>query len=153
MVCYMPENRSSAPKQKTADTAVFSVRLPTSDIDALSRAARESGVSRNRFIGILARRGSGVLDPDPKMLDAWRETLRQLVGVATNLNQLARSANRGGVIWKEEDREDVIATAKIVSKLRNDLGAIANAARLNREATVVIARLLKEREEKGIDDA
>lgn len=125
-------------------SGIFSVRLAASEIDALNRTAAAHGLSRNRLIGRLARRASGVLDPDPALLDAWEVTLRQLSGAATNLNQIARSANRGSVFWTDGDRADVARLARDVAALRRDLGAICRAARRGREASSAVSRMTAE---------
>lgn len=130
---------------KPADTTVFSVRLP---LDALARLEEAVGAlgakSRNQIIQRLIYRLIGYLDPDPGLVDLWQKHLRQVQGGYTNLNQLAKSAKRGSVIWTDDDRRDVENLHRAIIQQRQDLKAMIIAARRNREPESAIRRILRD---------
>ncbi|QFT75558.1 MULTISPECIES: hypothetical protein [unclassified Ruegeria] len=130
---------------KPSDTTVFSVRLP---LDALARLEAAVGAlgakSRNQIIQRLIYRLIGYLDPDPGLVDLWQTHLRQVQGGYTNLNQLAKSAKRGSVIWTDDDRRDVENLHRAIIQHRQDLKAMITAARRNREPESAIRRILRD---------
>ncbi len=129
---------------KPADTTVFSVRLPLDALARLEEAVTALGAkSRNQIIQRLVYRLIGYLDPDPAVLDLWQQHLRQVQGGYTNLNQLAKSAKRGSVIWTDDDRCDVENLHRAIIQHRQDLRALITAARRNREPDSAIRRILR----------
>ncbi|WP_298938268.1 hypothetical protein [uncultured Ruegeria sp.] len=130
---------------KTADTSVFSVRLPTDAIARLEDAVKSLGAkSRNQVIQRLIYRLIGHLDPDPEVVDLWRKHLSQIRGGYSNLNQIAKSAKRGTVIWTDDDRRDVANLHRAIIEHRRDLKALITAAQRSREPESVIRRLLQD---------
>lgn len=130
---------------KTSDTTVFSVRLRSDALAKLDVAWRSLGLrSRNQVVHRLIYRLIGYLDPDPALVDLWQKHLRQIQGGYTNLNQLAKSAKRGTVIWTDDDRRDVENLHRAIIEHRRDLKALIVAARANRQPDSAIRRLLKD---------
>ncbi|WP_170565805.1 hypothetical protein [Ruegeria atlantica] len=130
---------------KTADTSVFSVRLPSDAIALLESAVMSLGAkSRNQIIQRLIYKLIGYLDPDPEVVGLWQKHLRQVQGGYTNLNQLAKSAKKGAVIWTDDDRRDVENLHRSIVEMRRDLKALVTAAQRNREPESVIRRLLQD---------
>ncbi len=130
---------------KTADSTVFSVRLPSDALAKLDEAWRSLGLrSRNRVIHRLIYRLIGYLDPDPEVVDLWRKHLSQVQGGYNNLNQIAKSAKKGTVIWTDDDRRDVQNLHRAIVQHRRDLKALITAAQRNREPESVIRRLLQD---------
>lgn len=130
---------------KTSDTTVFSVRLRSDALAKLDVAWRSLGLrSRNQVVHRLIYRLIGYLDPDPALVDLWQKHLRQIQGGYTNLNQLAKSAKRGSVIWTDDDRRDVENLHRAIIEHRRDLKALIVAARANRQPDSAIRRLLKD---------
>ncbi len=130
---------------RTKETAVFSVRLPVDALERLEAAVTALGAkSRNQIIQRLIYRLIGYLDPDPALVDLWQQHLRQVQGGYTNLNQLAKSAKRGSVIWTDDDRRDVDNLHRAIIQQRQDLKALITAARRNREPEAAIRRILRE---------
>jgi len=130
---------------KPADTTVFSVRLPVDALTRLEEAVQSLGAkSRNQIILRLIYRMIGYLDPDPALVDLWQKHLRQVQGGYTNLNQLAKSAKRGSVIWTDDDRCDVENLHRAIIQHRQDLKAIITAARRNREPESATRRILRD---------
>lgn len=136
-VCY------SAKMIKEPNSTVFSVRLPTDALMRLESAVKSFGAkSRYQIIQRLIYRAIGYLDPDPAVVDLWQKHLRQVQGGYNNLNQLAKSAKRGNVIWTDDDRRDVENLHRAIVQHRRDLKAMITAARRNRESASAIRRLL-----------
>ncbi len=132
-------------ESKTSDTTVFSVRLPVDALERLEAAVTVLGAkSRNQIIQRLIYRLIGYLDPDPVVVDLWQKHLRQVQGGYTNLNQLAKSAKRGTVIWTDDDRRDVEHLHRAIIQHRQDLKAMITAARRNREPESAIRRILRD---------
>ncbi len=130
---------------KPTDTTVFSVRLPVDALECLEAAVTALGAkSRNQIILRLIYRLIGYLDPDPALVDLWQQHLRQVQGGYTNLNQLAKSAKRGTVIWTDDDRRDVENLHRAIIRHRQDLKAMIAAARRNREPESAIRRILRD---------
>ena len=144
---------------KTAATENFSVRLPIDAKARLDKAVIALGAkSRNQVIQRLVYRLIGYLDPDPAVVDLWQQHLRQVQGGYTNLNQLAKSAKRGSVIWTDDDRRDVenlhraiIQHRRAIIQHRQDLKALIIAARRNREPEAAIRRLLMDESGEGAE--
>ncbi len=82
-----------AKKEPRADRT-FSVRLTEAELAELDAQIEGSGLNRNRALRIAARRIGGFLEVDGETVEALRSINRQLAGVATNINQIAHSANR-----------------------------------------------------------
>ena len=79
-----------------SDFVVMSVKLRRSEADAFRATCASLGVRPNRAFRMIARRGSGFLEPDRAVLLELRAIVRQLSGIATNINQIARVVNRTG---------------------------------------------------------
>lgn len=119
--------------------------MPVDAKARLDRAVKSLGAkSRNQVIQRLVYRLIGYLDPDPAVVDLWQKHLRQVQGGYTNLNQLAKSAKRGTVIWTDDDRRDVENLHRAIIQHRQDLKAMITAARRNREPESAIRRILRD---------
>ncbi|PZQ46296.1 MAG: endonuclease [Rhodovulum sulfidophilum] len=85
-----PEKARKAPR---ADKLV-SVRLTEAELAELDAGIATLGIKRNRALRIAARRIGGFLEVDAELVAELRGLNRQLAGIATNINQIARAANR-----------------------------------------------------------
>ncbi|MEO1494886.1 MAG: hypothetical protein AAFV19_22305, partial [Pseudomonadota bacterium] len=92
--------------------------MSAADIDAISRAASAQGLSRNELIKRLSRHANGELAVPDEMMGAWRDTLRQLNGACNNLNQMTRTARRGLLAWREEERAEIRKIQRHVDEIR-----------------------------------
>ena len=73
---------------------VVTVRLTEAELAEFDAQIAQLGIKRNRALRIAARRIGGFLEADAAQIDALRDITRQLIGVARNINQIAKSANR-----------------------------------------------------------
>ena len=78
---------------KRADKTV-SVRLTEAELAEFDAQIATLGLNRNRALRIAARRIGGFLEADADQVAALRDLARQIVGIARNVNQIAKSANR-----------------------------------------------------------
>lgn len=96
------------------------VNLTEEERTLLEGAARRAGVSMSRYLvdssvpGRVPDRVS--VEEIAQVRDLMLETRRQLVGIATNLNQIAHQANATGQVASEA-LETARATAKFVDEL------------------------------------
>ena len=81
------------PAPVRADKTI-SVRLTEAELAEFDAQIAQIGIKRNRALRIAARRIAGFVEADQAQVDALRDITRQLIGVARNINQIAKSANR-----------------------------------------------------------
>lgn len=82
------------PKPKQRADRVIAVRLTEAELAEFDAQIAALGLNRNRALRIAARRIGGFVEADADQVAALRDVARQLVGVARNINQIAKSANR-----------------------------------------------------------
>ena len=87
------QDPEAAKKEPRADKTI-SMRLTEAELAELDAQIAGLGLNRNRALRIAARRIGGFLEVDGETVEALRSINRQLAGVATNINQIAHSANR-----------------------------------------------------------
>lgn len=81
------------PPAVRADKTI-SVRLTEAELAEFDAQIAQLGIKRNRALRIAARRIGGFVEADAAQVEALRDIARQLIGVARNINQIAKSANR-----------------------------------------------------------
>ena len=87
------QDPEKAKKEPRTDRLVC-VRLTEPELAELDAQIAALDLNRNRALRIAARRIGGFLEVDGATVEALRTINRQLAGVATNINQIAHSANR-----------------------------------------------------------
>ncbi|PZX14171.1 type IV secretion system T-DNA border endonuclease VirD1 [Palleronia aestuarii] len=83
---------ASKPAQRADRT--IAVRVTEAELAEFDTQIARLGIKRNRALRIAMRRIGGFVEADPMQVEALRDVARQLVGVARNINQIAKSANR-----------------------------------------------------------
>ena len=76
-----------------------SFKLSEADYKKLEQDVKQSGVDRSKYLRALVQ-GAGGIDKDFPMDRA--NLIRQITGIATNVNQIAKYANSQGVIYFSE---------------------------------------------------
>jgi len=122
----------------------LSARVTPEENAAFEALARELGLTRNKALRRLLRRAAGFLEPDEAAIGAWRDMARQLRGVAVNVNQLARNANAGKILWTERDRELMRETGRQSATLARALATFADGAARRAEAARAAKIILRE---------
>lgn len=74
--------------------AVVSVKLRPAEKTEFQGLCKELGVSPNWAMRSMVRQAAGFLEVDNAALDELRTITRQISGVATNINQIAKAGNR-----------------------------------------------------------
>lgn len=74
--------------------AVVSVKLRPAEKAAFQTLCKDLGVSPNWAMRSLVRQSTGYLEIQKASLDELRIITRQISGVATNINQIAKAGNR-----------------------------------------------------------
>ncbi len=74
--------------------AVVSVKLRPAEKTEFQQLCKELGMSQNRAVRSMVRQAAGFLEVDAAVLDEFRMITRQISGVATNINQIAKAGNR-----------------------------------------------------------
>lgn len=74
--------------------AVVSVKLRPAEKTEFQALCKELGVSPNWAMRSMVRQASGFLEVDKSALNELRVITRQISGVATNINQIAKAGNR-----------------------------------------------------------
>ena len=77
-----------------SDFVVMSVKMRRAEADAFRALCVELDVSVNRAFRAMARSASGYLEIGGTVEDELRAAVRQLRGIATNVNQIAKAGNR-----------------------------------------------------------
>ncbi|WP_262386621.1 T-DNA border endonuclease VirD1 (plasmid) [Roseobacter fucihabitans] len=85
------ENEAAVPVR--ADK-VISVKMTEAELAEFDAQILELGLKRNRALRIAARRIGGFVENDAETLEVLRDISRAIAGVATNINQIAKAANR-----------------------------------------------------------
>ncbi len=117
-------------KEKPASRAdkTISVRLTEAELAEFDAQIASFGMKRNRALRIAARRIGGFLEADPVQIEALRSINRQLVGVARNINQIAKSANRTRDPDYRAFMEERIALARQMASVQAQTQAILDLA-------------------------
>ena len=76
-----------------------SFKLSEADYRKLEQDAKEAGVDRSKYLRALVQGASGI---DKEFPVDRANLIRQITGIATNVNQIAKHANSQGVIYFSE---------------------------------------------------
>ena len=87
------QDPETAKKTPRADRT-FSIRVTEAELAEFDAQIEALGMKRNRALRIAMRRIGGFVEVDPATVEELRGINRQLAGIATNINQIARAANR-----------------------------------------------------------
>ena len=95
-------------KKYHSDLKGYKVSFKLSEVDyrKLEQDAKQSGVDRSKYLRALVQGASGI----DKEFPADRANLiRQITGIATNVNQIAKYANsQGAIYFSEMDKLQVL---------------------------------------------
>lgn len=102
-------NKGGRPKKGAADKLKYrlTVKMATSDYYTLKGKARSAGMSAGEFLRGCMRDGQ----VKERLTPEHTGYIRQLCGMANNLNQLAHKANAGG--FHDEKWDCKVAVARI----------------------------------------
>ena len=84
----------------------ISFKLSEADYRKLEKDAKQSGVDRSKYLRALVQGANGI---DKEFPIDRANLIRQITGIATNVNQIARYANsQGAIYFSEMDKLQVL---------------------------------------------
>lgn len=90
---WMDVGEGGAAAPKRADKTL-SIRMTAAELEEFDAQIAALGLKRSMALRIAARRIAGFVEVDAATVGALRDLVRQVGGIATNINQIARAANR-----------------------------------------------------------
>ena len=84
----------NAPKKPKRDDKVFSIRATRAEVEEFDAQLETVGMKRSQALRIAMRRIAGFVEVDPAVARELRDATKQISGIAKNVNQIARAANR-----------------------------------------------------------
>lgn len=137
------ENRETVAKK--TESKLISFRAPKAEIEAFLATAASVGIkgSSNAFRALI-RMAEGHFEMFPNALWEFNNSVIQVRGIATNLNQLTMAVNRGKLRLLDEDRALLADVRSEVLRLRKELNATRDQFEVRRGYTR--QSLLKEKE-------
>ena len=131
-----PPHARSKPEAGGGGTSAYLKAPERAALDAL--VAEHGYRSRSHLLAHLIRSAAGLASTDAESAAALREIASQLRGVAVNINQMARAANRGKLAWTAADKAEMQALSRTCGKLARQVSATAaQSARRGRAAPLV----------------
>ena len=118
---------ASSPAPKRAEKTV-SVKMTEAELAAFDEAIALAGLKRNRALRIAARRIGEFLEADAETLAVLKEVQAQIAGIARNVNQIAKSANRTHDPDYRAFMEERRDLGKALSRLDTELRTITETA-------------------------
>lgn len=98
------KNKGGRPKAKVRRDKVLRIRMSTSELFFIRSKARDAGMRVSTWI----RQSSRSARITPRWSIEQMQLLRMLSGVANNLNQLARQANSGKLLFIAQKCDTVL---------------------------------------------
>lgn len=95
-------------KKYHSDLKKYKVSFKLSEMDyrKLEQDAKQSGVDRSKYLRALVQGAGGI---DKEFPTDRANLIRQITGIATNVNQIAKYANsQGAIYFSEMDRLQVL---------------------------------------------
>ncbi len=83
-----------APKSPKREDKVFSIRATKAEVEEFDEQLAQIGMKRSQALRIAMRRIAGFVEVDADVTTELREATKQISGIAKNVNQIARAANR-----------------------------------------------------------
>ncbi|WP_426128604.1 plasmid mobilization protein [Pararhizobium sp. PWRC1-1] len=121
----MSASADNGPSRERRNKVVHA-RFSKTEIDRISRAAEDAGITVSGFVRSLTLEGAGV---HPFFTDADRAVLSLLLSdikaVGVNLNQLARSRNRGDGGRKQEEKDVINDVQRVLAIVLFELQSFA----------------------------
>ncbi len=119
-----PHERPRAGQGGGAGTSAY---LKAPERAALDRLIAEHGYrSRSHVLAHLVRSAAGLATMDAESASVFKEIATQLRGIAVNINQMARAANRGKLAWTEADKAEMQDLARGCGQLSRQVGDMAS---------------------------
>lgn len=113
---------------KKSGSVVSSIRLSADEHAFLKKLSIRFDKPISAFLKLSVRIALGVPNKEEANIRRFQSIEKQLVGMARNLNQMARSANAGRLLWQSEERNEIGKLLCEVEELRDALREYQNQA-------------------------
>ncbi len=117
-----------APDAPPRANRTIPVKLTEAELAEFDAQITRLGLNRNRALRIAARRIAGFVELDHSQVQTLREVTKQLVGIARNINQIAKSANRTREPAYRAFMEERAALGRQMAVLQADLQLLLDLA-------------------------
>ena len=107
---------------------VVTVKMTAAELAELDAAIAPLGLKRNRALRIAARRIGGFVEAAPEEVALLRDAVRQLGGIARNVNQISRAANRTGTPDYRGFMEERAALGREMARVEARMQAVLDLA-------------------------
>jgi hypothetical protein len=111
-----PKNKGGRPKAKVRRDQTLRIRINATELYMVKTKAREAGMRASTWI----RQAAKAARIAPRWTPEQMELLRMLTGMANNLNQLARQANSGKLLFIVRKCESLLAEIDDTLKYLNN---------------------------------
>jgi len=114
---------------KSPGFVTVSVKLRPAEREEFRRVCKALGVTPNRALRTMARRSAGFLETGDPVLANLSTITRQISGVSTNINQIAKAANRTREPDYRAFMEDRLELGAHLARLEDVIREIVNVGR------------------------
>lgn len=121
--------KSGGNSSDPAGFQMVSVKMRPAEAAEFKARCGEIGVTRNHALRVMARDVCGFLEVDPQALNDLKSITRQISGLATNINQIAKAGNRTLSPDYEAFMEDRRALGPELRRLEQMLQTVLNVGR------------------------
>ncbi len=128
------------PGRKARAEKTVSVKMTEAELAEFDAQIATLGIRRNRALRIAARRIGGFVEADQAQVEALRDITRQLVGVARNINQIAKAANRTRDPEYRAFMEERAALGRELARVQGQTQAILDLAARREDGLARLAR-------------
>ncbi len=132
---------------------VISVKLRRAEAEEFRRVCRELGVTPNAAFRSMARHAGGFVEIDPAARAELSDLLVQVRGIATNVNQIAKAANRKGRIELASFDEERKTLAPLLLSLQTQTRMILDTSRRKFDGRERLGRALASASDPGTSNS
>jgi hypothetical protein len=111
-----PKNKGGRPKAKIRRDQTLRIRINATELYLIKAKAREAGMRASTWI----RQAAKAARIAPRWTPEQMELLRMMAGMANNLNQLAKQANSGKLLFIVRKCETLLAEIDHTIKYLNN---------------------------------
>lgn len=111
-----PKNKGGRPKAKIRRDQTLRIRINATELYLIKTKAREAGMRASTWI----RQAAKAARIAPRWTPEQMELLRMMAGMANNLNQLAKQANSGNLLFIVRKCENLLAEIDHTIKYLNN---------------------------------
>jgi hypothetical protein len=111
-----PKNKGGRPKAKIRRDQTLRIRINATELYLIKTKAREAGMRASTWI----RQAAKAARIAPRWTPEQMELLRMMAGMANNLNQLAKQANSGKLLFIVRKCETLLAEIDHTIKYLNN---------------------------------